>query len=38
MSKEVQEALTTEDGEPLEVVEHELPRIYEPDQPLREDE
>jgi hypothetical protein len=36
--KEVEDALVTEDGEPLEVVEHELPEIYEPDQQLRDDE
>jgi hypothetical protein len=36
--QEVQDALTTEDGEPLEIVEHELPKIYEPDQQLRENE
>jgi hypothetical protein len=36
--KEVKDALTDEEGNELEVVEHELPKIYEPDQQLREDE
>ncbi len=36
--KDVQDALVNEDGEPLEIVENELPKIYEPDQQLREDE
>ncbi len=36
--QEVLDAMTDEDGNPLEVVEHELPKIYEPDQQLREDE
>ncbi len=35
---EVVEALTDEEGNELEVVEHELPKIYEPDQQLRDDE
>ncbi len=36
--QEVQDALVNEDGEELEIVEQELPKIYEPDQQLREDE
>jgi hypothetical protein len=36
--KEVKDALTDEEGNELEVVEHELPKIYAPDQQLREDE
>ncbi len=38
MHQDVQDALVNEDGDELEVVEHELPKIYEPDQQLREDE
>ncbi len=36
--QDVLDAMTDEDGNPLEIVEHELPKIYEPDQQLREDE
>jgi hypothetical protein len=36
--QDVLDAMTDEDGNPLEVVEHELPKIYEPDQQLIEDE
>ncbi len=36
--QEVVDALKDDEGNELEVVEQELPKIYEPDQQLREDE